>query len=450
MPVQEDPPTVDDHPSPASVMRRRRFPSHLVAAALILVVALVARSVWVAYAPSNPMDGRIFNDTVFYYYSAANFEKLGGYVQPYTGAATASWPPGYTFLLLGLFKVLHPHVSIAWGANIVLGALTCVAVYYLGRLVADRRTGLIAGLVLALFPGHIFFSSLVLSEVTFTFLVTIALLLAALAARRLEKRAVWLLLLLGVTIGAAALVRGQGLYLLPLAALLWWLQAGGWRRALRWTAITALAALVLVVPWTVRNYVVMGHFVLISTNVGGNLYVGNFDGATGHMVFGAGEWARTRYSDLSPEDQEVAVGNALLKEGLKFMFTHPVREVQLTASKIRGLYEDDEEGLRGIPNHQAGETIPHADRIADVANVYYFAVLALSGIGLALWRRRWRTLLLPLLAVAVFTLGQIPFFTDPRFHYPMLPAFALLAAAGIVASIDVAKRLLGARVADAS
>ena len=449
MSIEEDSPAVDDLPSAASSTRWRRFPAHLAASALILVIALAARSVWVAFAPSNPMDGRIFNDTIFYYYSAANLFKTG-YLQPLTGGATASWPPGYTFFLAGLFKVVHPHVSVAWGANIVLGSLTCVALYYLGRLVAGARTGLVAGLVLALFPGHIFFSSMVLSEVTFTFLVVIALLLAALAARPAEKRVVWLLLLLGLTIGAAALVRGQGLYLLPLAAVFWWFQAGGWRRALRRTASTALVAVAVLTPWTVRNYLVMGHFVLISTNVGGNLYVGNFDGATGHMVFGAGEWARTRYANLSLEDQEVAVDNALLKEGLKFMFTHPVREVQLTGSKIRGLYQDDEEALRGIPNHQAGETIPHADIIADVANAYYFAAIALSGIGLVLWRRRWRSLLLPLLVVAVFTLGELPFFTDPRFHYPMLPAFALLAAAGIVALFDAARRILANRVAGPS
>ena len=140
------------------------------------------------------------------------------------------------------------------------------------------------------------------------------------------------------------------------------------------------------------------------------------------------------------------MNNRLLREGLKFMFTHPGREVELTASKVRGLYEDDEESLRGIPHRQAGETIPHAGRIADVANAYYFAVLALAGGGLLVWLRRPRGgLVLPLLAVAVFTLGQLPFFTDPRFHYPMLPAFALLAAAGLVAAASTVRSVFARR-----
>jgi hypothetical protein len=139
-------------------------------------------------------------------------------------------------------------------------------------------------------------------------------------------------------------------------------------------------------------------------------------------------------------EQEVAMNNRLLREGLKYMFTHPRRELDLTGLKLRALYQDDEEALRGIPMPLTGDKVRHADRIADVANVYYFATLALAGIGVLLWLGRdRRALALPLLAIGVFTLGQMLFFDDPRFHYPMLPAFALLAAAGIVALADATR-----------
>jgi 4-amino-4-deoxy-L-arabinose transferase-like glycosyltransferase len=426
--------------APESGVERRRLPSHLAWAALILVVALTARSIWVAYAPSDPTDGRIFNDPLFYYYSAVHMAHGGGYLLPTDNANTAFWPPGYSFLLTALFKVFGTHVSIAWGANIALGALTCVALFYLGRAIAGQATGAAAGLMLAVFPGHIFFSSMVLSEVTFTFLLTSALLLIALTKRLDGKRTVWLVLLLGITTGAAALVRGQGLLLIPLAAVFWIVQAG-WLRALRSTAIAAVVAFLVITPWTMRNYFVMHNFVLISSNIGVNLYVGNYPGATGHMMLGANQWAIDAYSYLPPEEQEVAADNRMLREGLKYMFTHPQRETELVVLKLRGLYEDDEEALRGIPNWQAGKSIPHAARIADVANAYYFGIIVLAGLGLIAWLRRPRSpLLLPLLAVAAFTLAELAFFTDPRFHYPILPSFALLAAAGVVAAIQAARR----------
>jgi len=42
--------------------------------------------------------------------------------------------------------------------------------------------------------------------------------------------------------------------------------------------------------------------------------------------------------------------------------------------------------------------------------------------------------------VGVFTLGQLPFFADPRFHFPMLPSFCLLAAVGVVWGAGQARR----------
>lgn len=431
--------------APAARARKSRLLSHVAWAGLILVVALAARSFWVAYAPSDPTDGRAFNDAVFYYHAGANLALGKGYVQTMAAVLipTAYWPPGYPFLLAGLFKVFGAHVAIAWGANIVLGALTCVALYFLGRLIAGWKTGVAAGLLLALFPGHVFFSSLVLSEVTFTFLVVIASLLIVAVARQGERPRVWQLLVLGVTIGAAALVRGQGLLLLPLAALFWWLHNRNLLSVLKRSAPLTVIAFAVILPWVIRNYVSMGSFVLISTNEGGNLYVGNFEGATGHMVYGMADWAAERYSNLPPEKQEVAINNLLLREGLKFMFTHPQKEMQLIGSKMRGLYEDDEEALRGIPNRGAGVTLRNQDLIAKVADYYYFAAVALSGIGLLVWLRRPRgALALPLLLIAVFTFGQLLFFTDPRFHYPMLPAFALLAAAGLTAAVDQARQRL--------
>jgi len=42
----------------------------------------------------------------------------------------------------------------------------------------------------------------------------------------------------------------------------------------------------------------------------------------------------------------------------------------------------------------------------------------------------------------VFTLGQLLFFADPRFHFPMLPSFCLLAAVGVVSGAGYVRRLV--------
>ena len=404
---------------------------HLKWAALIFAVALAARIFWVVYVPADPTDLRTMDDTIFYHGSATSLADGEGYLNPWVGYHTAQWPPGYSFLLAAAYWLPGPDVPAAWSTNILLGALACVAVYWLGVLVAGQRAGALAGLIFAVFPGHVFFSTLVMSESLFVLLVVIVMALLALSLKSKEP-GVPLLLLTGAALAAAALVRGQGLFLLVVAFLLWGIAGGDWAKALRRTAVVTVTALALIMPWTIRNYVAMNAFVFISTNDGGNLFMGHNENSNGRFN-ASGTWIGTWVEGLPWGEREVETSNVALREGLKFMFTHPWREVQLSATKIRALYEDDEDALRWIHHPDISRPVPSLKVISDVTNAYYFAVIAAAGLGLLYWSRRPRgLLLLPLLVVAVFTLGQLLFFATSRFHLPMLPSFALLAAAGLL------------------
>lgn len=75
----------------------------------------------------------------------------------------------------------------------------------------------------------------------------------------------------GVVIGYATLIRGQAA-LIPLVALPLWLRSmPPGRAALRVAAVGALALLV-VLPWTIRNYVESHSPVLIASNSGVDFY----------------------------------------------------------------------------------------------------------------------------------------------------------------------------------
>ena len=72
---------------------------------------------------------------------------------------------------------------------------------------------------------------------------------------------------------------------------------------------------------------------------------------------------------------------------------------------------------------------PAREALLSLSNVYYFAVLGLAVLGLPLWASRrdpGRLLLVSL--VAYWTCIHLVFFADPRFHAPIMPVAALLAA----------------------
>jgi 4-amino-4-deoxy-L-arabinose transferase-like glycosyltransferase len=415
------------------------IPSHVAWAALILIVALAGRSFWVAYAPRDA--SRVpLSDPAMYYRLAVGLAQGQGYVSPWTGDVTAYYPPGYPMLVGGLFRVFGVHISVAWGANIVLGALTCVALYGAGWLLIDRRTGVVAGLLMAVLPAHIFFSPFVLSEVFFTFLLAVGMMLMALMAKPHARWSVSTAMALGVVVGVAALVRGQGLLLVPTAALFWLLCSRDWAWTLERATLVMLIAIAVITPWTVRNWARMGSLVFISTNDGTNLYIGHHPGATGGLMIGADLPVVALYESLDPPEREAAISNAEMREGLKFMFTHPAEELRLTFPRLRKMYENANVGLWWSAP-ATDKPVPHFPVILRIAQSFYYGLVIAAIGGILFWlRKRPAAIALPLVVVGMFSAGQLLFFGDPRYQFPLLPCFALLAAAGLVAAFDRLRR----------
>jgi hypothetical protein len=268
-----------------------------------------------------------------------------------------------------------------------------------------------------------------MSEVTFIFFVLLAVYLLLRDAQEHAGPRVWFLIGTGLVIGYAALVRGQAL-LLPLVFVPFWLCAGFDRRQV-FDKLVALALGIglIIAPWTVRNAVALDAPVLLATNAGVDFWIGHHEGASGRgqkadeIVFARPE--------LTTVEREVWSNAEGFRRGLRYALTHPLEEVSLLFKKLFWLYYNDEEGLAWNESHGGQPFLGDVWRegLRSLSNVYYFAVLGFVALGAPLWwslRDPGRVLLLSL--IAYWTLVHLVFFGDPRFHVPILPVFALLAA----------------------
>ncbi|MGB6838278.1 MAG: glycosyltransferase family 39 protein [Dehalococcoidia bacterium] len=403
----------------------------------IVALAVLLRAVWVSYAVVDPLDGR-FDDSVFYHNMGAMLARGEGYNNPWSGLPTAAWPPGYPFFLAGLYSLFEPNLLAAKLANVFLGAATCALLYLLGLHLFDRWSARLGAALLAVFPGQVVFASLIWAETLFTFVFLLGLLCILFAARRPSTFGRGWPLMAGLLFGVAALIRGQGLLLLLIALLFWGLTSGRWLRALRWTAAAAVVAVALLIPWGVRNYLAMDSVVLISTSTGGNFWMGHHEGATGRGILTDAEIPGHEHGPLDGPGGEVDINEAGLREGLKFMVTHPLDELRLAGLKIRWLYGHDVVGLN--LNEDFGFRAFMNDTLRAVlrplSNVFFAAVLAAAGFSLLHWLREKVTgPLLPVLTIAVWTMGHVAFFGEPRFHFPIMPAFCLLAGWAVVSTL---------------
>ncbi|HWX75307.1 MAG TPA: glycosyltransferase family 39 protein [Solirubrobacteraceae bacterium] len=253
--------------------------------ALLFVIALVPRAtVALAWAGEPVWDGH------YYDFGARRIAAGLGYSDDRSVAGGLVWHPwchypvGYSAFLGAFYRVLGASHAVAAVANSLTGAALAVVTWALARHALSKRRARAAGLLVALHPGLILYTALVMTEPLAALLTLAAFWLAVRDSRPARGRVVGAL-----TLGVAALVRPQALLCAPFLAGVVGREPAPERVALRWrqravAATSALAiALVPVLPWTARNCRVMDGCALVSTNAGWNLAIGAFPRATGRF-----------------------------------------------------------------------------------------------------------------------------------------------------------------------
>jgi 4-amino-4-deoxy-L-arabinose transferase-like glycosyltransferase len=421
--------------------------SHAVQVALVVGLAFALRLAWVLVTQWHPL----FDDDAFRYdFTARALANGQGYVH-LTGDPTAFWPPGYPVLLATAYVVFGEKVIVAQLLNVVLGTATVWLAYLIGRRLFGRGPALLGAGIVACFPSLIFYTGVTLSEITFTFLALLAIYLLIMEAQSqnrlqsprvenprlqdrtssFEPRRALLLLAAGLVLGLAALTRGQAL-LLPVVLMPFWLRSGvSWRRICPKLAALALGMGLIVAPWTARNAIQLHAPVLIATNAGIDFWIGHNARANGGTDLVGPQELVFSHPELDQVAREVRVNNEGFQKGLSFAAAHPAQELVLPFKKLFWLYYNDEEGLKWNEGHGGQDFLPGPVRegLFALSNVYYFAVLGLLLLGAGRWlslREPGRLLLLSL--VGYWTLIHLVFFGNPRFHAPVMPLVALLAA----------------------
>src|SRR5262249_22248446 len=173
-------------------------------------------------------------------------------------------PPGYPYFLGALYALFgRGSLLVPRLVQAGLGAVASVLVAWTGARLFGPKVGVGAGLGAALYGTLVYFDGELLAPTLTITLQLVALALAVEAGSATRLGAWWLLS--GLAEGLAAVVTATSLVLLPALALF------ARKRALLVLAGAALAIL----PVTVQNLVLGGELVLISSNGGINLYIGN-------------------------------------------------------------------------------------------------------------------------------------------------------------------------------
>ena len=254
----------------------------------------------------------------------------------YAIAATrAYWPPGLPLELAPLVWALGKHWATLVLNNIFLFGLVLTITLKLGRLIVGRRGARVATLAVALWPNLIFAVGLADKQQLIMVLMASALFLYLRARDITASQSPRLTAIAaGLCLGGAILTQPSHMLFPAVLVLLELCCATPLHQIVKRITPVVLGIILVVSPWSIRNYLVLGHFVPVSNTGGISLYVGNNPAATGSYVAIAG---------LDGLD-EVSANREAGKRAVEWIKANPLAFAALIVPKNLAFLGDDADG----------------------------------------------------------------------------------------------------------
>ena len=338
--------------------------------------------------------------------------------------------PIFPVLCYLLHLIGGPGLGLYYALQLAVAGGILWMTYSLGSQLFDHRTGLLAALLVALEPGLVIYHSYKVDHNALTML----LLLAAarfilLIARSGDGR---LALACGVIIGMAVLMRPDQLSLFGMLLVWAWVERRRILTMIKPAGLVLLGAGIILIPWVVRNSLLHGQLVFVTTYSGEALWRGNNPNSTGTGLTLDGQSQfeaapaefRSRISNATEAQQ-----NALFREeALRYIRQDPAGFLWRCLKKLYYFWWF-------TPTYAAiyYEWVPIS--LVAVYRLLYGIALTLAILGLWVTFREtrdahvWIVLSIPLWMALIHSLSYV----EGRHRVMVMPNILLLTASGMLA-----------------
>lgn len=414
--------------------------------AAITVAGALLRAAWGFWAVRRvPSDFIVSNDQYGYWYFGNQMAHGHGYISYLTGKATSYYPVGYPAVLaviywLGLHTpLLNNQAQLTVLLHVALSTASIGLSFFIALKAFRDRTALVAAAIVAFYPSLILGVATFALETTFIFSALLCVAIAVdhdwTSGPMSRRRLLWF----GVAMGCSIVIRPFSLPIMLGLGIAVLCAGRGWRSALRHLGWASIAVVVVLTPLTVRNEVVFGKFIPISTNLGDGMCMSRFIGSRGDFAWASHQWC------ADPSLPEEIRNPANTKAAIHFVLDHPGEELRQIPLRFQLMMRQDHTVLVEVSENGTRLRLSARQRRAleITTDAYYHLswILALPGLALLLagWRRNRRTgPRRAIIAITLLGLQVIPITSwgNPRFHRPMLPFIAIVAAASIAWVLD--------------
>jgi len=346
--------------------------------------------------------------------------------------------PLYPYFLGFIYWLTGPGMIIPRVVQVLFGAFSVVGIFFIGRRVFGPVTGLLAAAIYTFYAPAIFYEPLYLVTAIQTPL-NIGLVLALLMAfAKPERRLAWLGC--GALLGLSALARPNVLLFggFVVAGLLLQIDSRpAWRQAMVRSLVFAIGVGILVFPVTLRNYLVAGDIMLVTSSGGPNFYIGNNVEATGRFqtpqIFDKievnsprsqmGAYIQLAESEIGRPLSPSEVSDFWYRKTWSEIANDPGRWIRLLLLKLSLFFNYYEFG--SSRNFEQSAQNSAVLRLP----LFRFGLIAPFAItGMFVASRRWRGALMLYGMVAVYIVTVLMFFFLSHYRMPVTPFLTIFAA----------------------
>lgn len=369
---------------------------------IIFLLALIICIVYVFAIDHAPLE----TDAKEYDTLGYNLSIGKGYINS-EGEPTAFRPPIYPFFLGAIYFITGHDLLWVRLIQAILGAAICLFVYFIATIIFDEKKARLSAYLCCLYPPLIINTSQILTETLFTFFLLLGILLI------ISKKSLIKLMLSGAVFGLALLTRPFLIFFFPF--LYYWILSNNKYKTLKSMAVLTIGVLIILSPWTLRNYFELNSFVPFSNVAGLTLYNSYIIAEKG-FGFNSLEGVGDDYYKINDETKQ---NKYLLRKTTEYIKENPFQVVRL--SIIKGL-------LFIYPFDGYWYSISFGSKY----NIFWGVTLCFSAVGIAISLKDndINKKLIYFLFLS-FLVGIMVFYGSPRFRLPIDPIFICFAANGI-------------------
>lgn len=328
-----------------------------------------------------------------------------------------------------------------------LGAVWCI--YRVGTILWGSWVGAWTAALVFLYPAYWTYDPRIRSEALLTLLVSLWLWATVLCSQSPSCRRY---AFVGIAAGLTVLCKPVTLILVLLLTGLIWIGMDRWSRKIVYVVVYGATCIVLVAPWSVRNYMLFDRFIPVSAGMGAGLWMGSDTASRGSWPMAPErEYAIWESAGIAPLPYahamyDVPTDQLLREKGMTRIAADPAGYLTLTLTRVWDFWignsfylTNGEQGLAEALRKDAAERGWAVAMYGLLKRLLVVPSIILMAVGSA-WvhRERWRDLLSLYLFPIGLTAGYVPFTVEAgRYALPVLPCLMVLSVALVLHRWDI-------------